>query len=901
MPSIRSRLAAVTAQAARVTGRCRCLTRIGRVIGQIRPPVLATLTVVVVAALGLVSPGLASAQSSGWTLQLPISSRSLSSLSCASPSNCVAVGSNGIVATTDGGTTWVDQTVPGGPLDLTGVSCAVATSCVAVGSGTILATSDSGKTWAVQAPPAATDFLSSVSCSSTMNCTAVGQDGTTLAAVIITTTNGGTTWTAETAPPGVGYIHNVSCPTAKSCFAVVTHGIIATTNGGTTWVMQSAPATTAPPLDVSCSSAQVCLVVGSGLILATTNGGTTWVTQTPTSGTPDLTSVSCASAGDCWAVGTDVRTAAPAIIATTDGGATWTSQDASAAPFGLSAVSCVNALDCWSVSQTYSASAIIGTTDGGVTTPPPPPPPPPAAVQFVTTLPLDVTVGKLVTATLGIFTYPQATPALPGSAFTATIDWGDGTTSTATIKNTTDLNTLYPGRDGYAVKGMHRYLTSDPTTIKITVTHATEPPQSVLDQVNVEALDPLANFVSAPSIPHQGRDTTGGLTNGSIALLIPASPTPLQRPVAEYKWEFGDGSTVYDFPSEHAIYGRVLRQLAANPGSGGLLTQAINLGILPPGADGGPFGIGGLAADEVRTVVKVWQQEFPLHIVPHIYPDYGTVGVRLTVTDISGATSQSVQNLTVSRDCQQWGGNGVFGFNPFAGYTTCDTLAGIQSQFGPRRPRDYIFLGASKSLKLPSVLAKLGLGAAGSVQLVVTHGVLAQFPSANTLNSVFIQLQLTAGVGVKLPSTDGLSGGEGWLGPPDAAQPPPSDADINNFVNGFTYSAGASAGFAGYGIGYNMILNTNPVAGGEEWYFGSNTGLSASVGGSCAAPIPVASSNAWSLLQSLFKTISQTPPNPDASIIIPQLAQAWNLLFGTSVDVLTSIGHALAQCAGISS
>ena len=140
----------------------------------------------------------------------------------------------------------------------------------------------------------------------------------------------------------------------------------------------------------------------------------------------------------------------------------------------------------------------------------------------------------------------------------------------------------------------------------------------------------------------------------------------------------------------------------------------------------------------------------------------------------------------------------------------------------------------------------------------------------------------------------------GWLGPPDAAQPPPSDAAINQFVDGFTTSAGVSSGFAGYGLGYNLILNTNPVAGGEEWFFGNNTGLAIGLGESCAAPIPVASADAWGLLQSLYKTITETPPNPDTSVILPQLTQVWNLLLGPSADVVASIGNALAQCAGIS-
>ena len=196
----------------------------------------------------------------------------------------------------------------------------------------------------------------------------------------------------------------------------------------------------------------------------------------------------------------------------------------------------------------------------------------------------------------------------------------------------------------------------------------------------------------------------------------------------------------------------------------------------------------------------MWQEEFPLHIIPHIFPDFGTVGVRLTVVDTASQTSQSVQNLTVTRNCLPWGGNGIIGWNPFAAYTNCNTLQGIQAQFGPKRVPDYVFLGAAQTLQLPGFLKKLGLNGTAGIQLVVTHGVTASFPSANTQNSVFIQLQLAAGPGLQLPSVGGLSGGIGWFGPPDKAQPPPTDPQINGFINGFTYSAGASAGFAGLRI-----------------------------------------------------------------------------------------------------
>ena len=210
----------------------------------------------------------------------------------------------------------------------------------------------------------------------------------------------------------------------------------------------------------------------------------------------------------------------------------------------------------------------------------------PVAVQFVATFPLQTEAGKLVQATLGIFTYPTQVPPLPLSAFTATIDWGDGNTSTATIENTTDLNSLYAGLNGYAIKGTHRYLTPDASVITITVQKAGDQPVTAGETVNISTPAPNANFMVAPSNPHQGVDALGRLTDGSITLLVPPTPSAFQRPVNQYVWDFGDGATVSDVPSQRPAYNSLLTQLAADPGNSTIVNRAIAFGILPPGSAG---------------------------------------------------------------------------------------------------------------------------------------------------------------------------------------------------------------------------------------------------------------------------------------------------------------------------
>ena len=86
------------------------------------------------------------------------------------------------VATTDGGVTWAVQTVPAGIFTLDGLSCASSSDCVAVGDdsseggGAIVATTDAGTTWTSQTTPSDVANLNGASCGSTSTCEAVGQN-----------------------------------------------------------------------------------------------------------------------------------------------------------------------------------------------------------------------------------------------------------------------------------------------------------------------------------------------------------------------------------------------------------------------------------------------------------------------------------------------------------------------------------------------------------------------------------------------------------------------------------------------------------------------------------------------------------------------------------------------------
>jgi hypothetical protein len=297
----------------------------------------------------------------------------LNSVSCASPGNCAAVGAYQdnstsydserplLLTETDG--TWgpgVEGILPADALpdsqgsqyaNLTSVSCASPGSCTAVGTYTyndhvgssagLLFTETNG-TWGsgVEAPLPANAtadqnvLVESVSCTSAGNCVAVGgySDG----ALLLTETNG--TWGegVEATPPptataGTEVLVSVSCVSAGNCSAVGSdhEGILLLTETGGTWgtgVQGTLPANAsdipiAGLLSVSCGAPGNCSAVGSyrdngyqaeqGLLVDETDG--TWAPATEATVPADggtgpqaatyLSSVSCASPGNCSAVG----------------------------------------------------------------------------------------------------------------------------------------------------------------------------------------------------------------------------------------------------------------------------------------------------------------------------------------------------------------------------------------------------------------------------------------------------------------------------------------------------------------------------------------------------------------------------------------------------------------------
>ena len=225
-----------------------------------------------------------------------------------------AVGLGGvIVATRDGGKSWVRQTSTVSDR-LDSVTFVNPQQGWAVGGrGEIVATSDGGQSW-VQQASTVSGGLYSVTFVNPQQGWAVGDVG-----VIVATSDGGKSWVQQTSTVSA-VLNSVTFVNPQQGWAVGEGGVIvSTSDGGKSWVSQTSKVSGG--LDaVTFVNPQQGLAVGDGgVIVATSDGGKSWVTQTSTvSGA--LLSVTFVNPQQGWAVG-----AGGVIVATSDGGKNWAS------------------------------------------------------------------------------------------------------------------------------------------------------------------------------------------------------------------------------------------------------------------------------------------------------------------------------------------------------------------------------------------------------------------------------------------------------------------------------------------------------------------------------------------------------------------------------------------------
>jgi hypothetical protein len=249
----------------------------------------------------------------------------LIAVSCPSSTNCIAVGGYETArgqqpgfAESWNGTSWSIQSMPAlprGGQGLTSVSCGSPTACIAVGAYGWTVERWDGIRWSrpiAQPLGSGSGSLTGVSCTSPTACTAVGGTSSGLLAERWD----GTTWSIEPIRnEGNDTLQSVSCTSLTACTAVGTNGSpLAESWDGTTWSIQPTPRPTTPVYQqlnsVSCTAASACTAIGNsnygGSPLAMRWDGASWATQptpNPPATTIYLTSVSCATPTSCFAVG----------------------------------------------------------------------------------------------------------------------------------------------------------------------------------------------------------------------------------------------------------------------------------------------------------------------------------------------------------------------------------------------------------------------------------------------------------------------------------------------------------------------------------------------------------------------------------------------------------------------
>ncbi len=349
----------------------------------------------------------------------------LQDVACASPTTCLAVGTEwtggvegrsfgGVLRSTDGGATWAPSPAPLGAVDLDAATCGP-TVCAVVGTSVhgdaFLATTpaaDAGAHWAIERLPAVAQSPDDVACPTAATCVVAADHGSLFNApttgVLATTVDLGAHWSVARLPAAqVDHLVAISCPTAQRCLAageewhlgsggeadLVGARAVSSTDAGRTWRVTGRFVDAS---DVACATSTRCELVGStspqtvahhGLAGAwrTDDLGATWRRQPLPHGVGPLSGVDCLTARRCEAVGETYGTSTEtcllvceggadigAALGTSDGGARWRGQGLQFGADVLTAASCPTTSTCQLAADDVAAGhgALYGTDDGGL-------------------------------------------------------------------------------------------------------------------------------------------------------------------------------------------------------------------------------------------------------------------------------------------------------------------------------------------------------------------------------------------------------------------------------------------------------------------------------------------------------------------------------------------------------
>lgn len=239
---------------------------------------------------------------------------------------CVAVGlivqSNGadlpLVAKWTGSTMVAIPAPHSVGASLYGVSCASTSNCMAVGRDghATYAAQWTGHAWRLTHPPSPVtpngDILMSVSCLAATNCWAVGYtDGATPNMHVLIGHWYAGRWTRVPAPsPPASVLNSVSCASTSDCWAMGGQNVYHTTGtfatliehwNGRTWTLIHTPSTSGVVNAVSCTSTATCWAVGgtqNGSLAMRLVGGRWHLLLVPHQ--LGFESVGCPNSRECW-------------------------------------------------------------------------------------------------------------------------------------------------------------------------------------------------------------------------------------------------------------------------------------------------------------------------------------------------------------------------------------------------------------------------------------------------------------------------------------------------------------------------------------------------------------------------------------------------------------------------
>ncbi|HTW20101.1 MAG TPA: Ig domain-containing protein [Mycobacteriales bacterium] len=304
----------------------------------------------------------------------------LNAISCPSSTLCVAVDSNGNVASSvtpaKGIAAWSLSSADRG-VDLTAVSCPSSGLCVAIGRGTTglvtLISTDPGKgakaTWTPHSVSAfgSSDGPGSLACPTTTLCVAAGENDSGISAVWTATDPKSTSWTAHQVGSTVGTdFIAVSCGGTSACAAVGEHGQAALSSDASSGASATWHDTTLASDDavgVSCPTTSLCDATDLlGNVFTSTNPSTsspTWVEKTAVEGATQT--IACTpSASLCVVTGAGSK--ADSTTDPADGNtATWTTTGYTASS-DIEGISCPSSSFCAAADD---AGNISTSTDPG--------------------------------------------------------------------------------------------------------------------------------------------------------------------------------------------------------------------------------------------------------------------------------------------------------------------------------------------------------------------------------------------------------------------------------------------------------------------------------------------------------------------------------------------------------